>query len=240
MNAIPRKSKRPLSAKYHDFIGVSVRHSRKACRVDLENGTDSLFPHPLYRGGKVMHLVRWKCSLHIGYAKTHSEMNIDMGTILRAVAKGDDHVLHRTLRDFIVHDFENVVKEIPDASTVQAKYARHMSSDIPTPDEIRYWIDNMANRMSGDLISDVLEIRHLMGIPEEIDMTYLDFFRLFLCHIFVDVMNRSDEWLSKNPSKAYIHQGWGSPDKKMRTKYLNNMRKWLLSRLNRGRKNGPK
>lgn len=233
MNAIPRKSKRPLSAKYHDFIGSSVRHSRKACRVDLENRTDSPFLHPLYKRRKVRHIVRWKCSLHIGYAKTHSEMNIDMETVLCAAKKGEDDILYRRLRDFIAHDLEDVVKEIPDASSVQARYARYMSG-IFTPDEIRGRIETLANRMSDGVSSNILETKHLMGIPKEIEMTYLDFSRLFLCHIFADAMNRSDEWLSRHSSKAFIHHSWGMPNKRVKTKYLNNIQAWFLSRLDRG------
>ena len=172
--------------------------------------------------------------MHVGYAKTQSEINVDVQDMLMAAAKEENDILYGSLKDFIINDLEKVLKEIPDASSIQARYARHLDTQIPTPDAIRDWIENLARSMTPHPVHNVLEAKKSMGIPKDIEMKYLDFFRLFLCHLFADTMNRGDEWLSNNLSKAFIDSTWGDPEPEVGTKYLNNMRKWLLSILERG------
>ncbi len=110
-----------ISRPYRRFIPGTIRYE---CRVDLDNRGVKPNLHPV---GSCKHLVRWEANLALGYARDYVVFRINFPLacqIALMVARRGGDAARRTLADVVVAAATEFGREVPDASTLQAVWAR--------------------------------------------------------------------------------------------------------------------
>jgi site-specific DNA-cytosine methylase len=215
-NPTPRQYTFPILRRYRNF----VRGTLADCRVELDNkGPASRYPI-----GEGNHLVGWRTILVLGYARDYAAFQVDVDTA-QAIA---EIVSHSTLDQIVESTRQTALSqfegEVPDASSLQAKWARKTSFP-KDPDWILQKASQVARKVAGAprrrkegptgseiaallkgrMIAHGDDIQKARWQDEVVDSYSAS--SLLSLSMAVELANQGKEWLKKNWEQRFVPVG---------------------------------
>jgi len=209
----PRQYTFPILRRYRNFVRGTVAD----CRVELDNKG----PAPRYPLGDGNHLVGWRTVLVLGYARDYAAFRVDVDTaqaIAETVSQSTVDRIAEVTREVALTRFEG---EVPDATSLQAKWARKTS--FPNdPDWILQQVSQIAVQvvgaprrkedgptgseiaalLKGRMIAHGDDIRRKRWHDELVDSYSASC--LLSLSIAVKLANEGREWLEKNWDRRFV------------------------------------
>jgi hypothetical protein len=122
----------------------SVKDTLPYCRVELDNrGIPSKYPV-----GEGSHLVGWRTVFVLGYARDYAAFDVDFETAQAIVETVSQATLDQKVERTVGGVFSQFVGQVPDATSLQAKWARRDSIQRD-PDWILHKVSQIARRTVG-------------------------------------------------------------------------------------------
>jgi site-specific DNA-cytosine methylase len=121
------KHRLAIRRPYRQYIPGTVRYS---CRVDFDNRGTNPVPHPAGFGN---HLVEWETTLALGYARDYATFRVNFllaSSIALLLSRLGGDGATKILQDVVRRAADDFGRTVPDASTLQAIWAKRMTSSM--------------------------------------------------------------------------------------------------------------
>jgi DNA (cytosine-5)-methyltransferase 1 len=221
MTRIGKKITMPLKRTFRDHIPGSItNHSKNSCRVDLDNKGVNPCAHPMFWfedavpfHHRITHLVKWRTVLYTGYAKTVRKAEISMDTALMLLLNAEQQdLLEVNITDsFVNRLLSSIPHTTPDASTLQAIWAKRWKNVNASPYNLLKTIADIIEEyfpLNSYDWSKRITKAHPVSISPENGIPLRTASQLFACSFVCEVLNCSDIWLRKNWDIHFHNCDW--------------------------------